>query len=117
MDQKGLSAYQINKEAGLAKGLITNAFSKKLGITSGTIESLLNAYPDLNANWLIVGRGTMLLNDAEKTITDTAKITEEHIGNLQEIQDRCVELVKQIQQLKMREQAREDNRLLSDLKF
>lgn len=119
MKHMGLSAYQINKDAGLTKGLITNAFSKGLGLTSGTLEALLNTYPQLNANWLIVGRGEMLQDsDAEKkTNAAMASVScaKAHIQDLQNIQDQCVELVKQIQQMKLREQANADDQLLQDL--
>ena len=115
MDHMGLSAYQINKDAGLAKGLITNAINKKLGLTTSTLESLLNAFPQLNANWLIVGRGPMLLNEEATSTSAQATNAQAHLNNLQQIQDQCVELVKLVQQIKQEEQANADNQLLSNL--
>ncbi len=113
MDHMGLSAYQINKDAGLAKGLITNAISKGLGLTSGTLEALLNTYPQLDANWLITGRGDMLLqNDAGSS----RQTSQNHIQDLQQLQDSCVELVRQIQAMKQRHEAEQADLLLQQLK-
>lgn len=115
MDHQRLTAYQINKEAGLTKGLITNAISKKLGLTTGTLEALLNAYPQLNANWLLVGRGNMLMDEAEGEKEAAKKLTAEHLEDLQHLQDQCVEMVRQIQQMKQREQTRQENQLLEEI--
>lgn len=118
MEHKQLSAYQINKDAGLSKGLITNSFSKGLGLTSSTISSLLLAYPELNANWLLVGRGPMLLNDDASSgnlASGNPASTASHLQDLQQLQDSCVELVKQIQLMKQREQTLNDNNLLQTL--
>lgn len=115
MDHQGLTAYQINKEAGLTKGLITNALSKKLGLTTGTLEALLNAYPQLNANWLLVGRGNMLMDEVEGEKEAAKKLTAEHLEDLQHLQDQCVEMVRQIQQMKQREQTRQENQLLEEI--
>lgn len=113
MDHMGLSAYQINKDAGLAKGLITNALSKGLGLTSGTLEALLNTYPQLDANWLITGRGEMLIT---KATGDTHQTSKQHLQDLQQLQDTCVELVRQIQAMKQRQEAEQADLLLQQLK-
>lgn len=57
-------------------GLSQRAFEESCGITQGTIPSIKvkgpsvdvlmkisNTYPDLNLNWLIAGRGPMLIQD------------------------------------------------------
>lgn len=109
-----LSVYQVNRTAGLCQGLLTNAFSKKQGLTTSTLERLLIAYPMLNANWLIVGQGDMLLKDNGDISCDTAT-SQSHLQNLQTLQDQCVEMIKQIQQMKQKEQADSDARLLNSI--
>lgn len=113
IDRMNLSLYQVNKEAGLSKGLLTNAIAKKQGLTSSTLEALLNTYPQLNANWLIVGRGEMLLADDDTQCSRSAH--DQHLQNLDQLQAQCVDLIKTIQQMKQKEQAAEDARLLENL--
>lgn len=109
-----LSVYQVNRTAGLCQGLLTNAFNKKQGLTTSTLERLLLAYPMLNANWLIVGQGEMLLSEKPETSNDLSD-SQSHIQNLQTLQDQCVEMLKQIQQMKQKEQADSDDRLLNSI--
>ena len=109
-----LSVYQVNLTAGLSKGLLTNALSKKQGLTTSTLERLLIAYPMLNANWLIVGQGEMLLPSPEEAKPDPTT-TQKHLDKLQTLQDQCVEMIRQIQQMKQKEQADADARLLDSI--
>ena len=109
-----LSVYQVNRTAGLCQGLLTNAFNKKQGLTTSTLERLLLAYPMLNANWLIIGQGEMLLPSAEEA-KPAPTTTQKHLDNLQTLQDQCVEMIRQIQQMKQKEQADADARLLDSI--
>lgn len=109
-----LSVYQVNRTSGLCQGLLTNAFSKKQGLTTSTLERLLLAYPMLNANWLITGQGQMIIE--EKNIEEVSPTSlQAHLQNLQALQDQCVEMIRQIQQMKQKEQADADARLLNSL--
>ena len=114
IDRMHLTAYQVNKEAGLCKGLLINAINKKQGLTASTLEALLLAYPQLNANWLICGRGEML-NDVEPDAATSTSTTKQHIENLDLLQKQCVTLIQTIQQMKQKEMADEDERLLNSL--
>lgn len=115
IEHMNLTVYQVNRNAGLCQGLLTNAFNKKQGLTTSTLERLLLAYPMLNANWLIVGQGKMLLpqNSQEETINPSSM--QLHLQNLQTLQNQCVEMIKQIQTMKQKEQADADARLLNSL--
>lgn len=113
MDHEQLTAYQINKEAGLCKGLIQNAFSAQRGLTTSTLEALLNAFPQLNANWLIVGRGEMLCDEASAPASPSS--TQQHIEHLDKLQAQCIEMIKAIQQMKLEEQQAADARILDQL--
>ncbi len=109
-----LSVYQVNRAAGLCQGLLSNAFSKRQGLTTSTLERLLLAYPMLNANWLITGQGKMLISEGQAGTT-FAEQTQSHIQDLQTLQDQCVEMLRQIQQMKQKEQADADARLLNSI--
>lgn len=113
IDKLELSVYQVNKEAGLSKGLLLNAYSKHQGLTATTLEAILNAYPQLNANWLICGRGDML-NPTEATAPSPTQ-TQQHLQHLDQLQQQAIEFIKTIQQLKQAEQAAADQRLLDSL--
>lgn len=113
MEHQKLTEYQINKEAGLSKGLITNAFNNKRGLTTSTLEALLNTYPHLNANWLIVGRGEMLNPEPDAAVPASA--TEQHIQNLDTLQRQCIDMIKSIQQMKINEQKSANDRLIDSL--
>ncbi len=113
MNHEKLTVYQINKEAGLSKGLISNAFSNQRGLTTSTLEAILNTYPQLNANWLIVGRGEMLNPEPNAAVPPSA--TQQHLLNLDELQNQCVEMIKTIQKMKIEEQKSADDRLIDSL--
>ena len=113
MDHEKLTAYQVNKDSGLCKGLLINAFTNQRGLTTSTLEAILNAYPRLNANWLIVGRDEMLNPEPDAAVPPS--VTEKHIQNLDELQKHCVEMIKAIHQMKKKEQEEADNRLIDNL--
>ncbi len=113
MDHEKLTAYQVNKESGLCKGLLINAFTNMRGLTTSTLEAILNTYPQLNANWLIVGRGEMI--NAEPDAAVPASATQQHLQNLDDLQKQCVEMIKTIQQMKIEEQKSADDRLIDSL--
>ena len=113
-EHQHLTLYQVNKVAGLSTGLLQNAYAKKQGLTISTVEAILNAFPQLNANWLIVGRGEMLL-DVEPSAVSSHTVTQQHIDHLDTLQQQCVSLIKTIQQMKQQEQADADARLLDSL--
>ena len=114
IDQMQLTVYQVNKEAGLCKGLLINAYTKHQGLTATTLEAILNAYPQLNANWLICGRGEML-NAVSSDAPGQADATQSHLHDLDKLQQDCVSLIKSIQEMKQRAQADADARLLNSL--
>ena len=113
MDHENLTAYQVNKDSGLCKGLLINAFTNQRGLTTSTLEAILNTYPQLNANWLIVGRGEMLNPEPDAAVPLSA--TEQHIHHLDELRKQCVEMIKSIQQMKIEEQKSADDRLIGSL--
>ena len=113
MDHENLTAYQVNKDSGLCKGLLINAFTNQRGLTTSTLEAILNTYPQLNANWLIVGRGEMLNPEPDAAVPPS--VTEKHIQDLDDLQKQCIDLVKTIQQMKNKTQEDANARLIDNL--
>ena len=113
MDHENLTSYQVNKDSGLCKGLLINAFTNQRGLTTSTLEAILNTYPQLNANWLIVGRGEMLNPEPDAAVPLSA--TEQHTRHLEELKKQCLEMIKSIQQMKIEEQKSADDRLIGSL--
>ena len=53
---KGVSRYRFYKDTGLSNG-----FLDKIGsITSDNCEKICYCYPDINPEWLLIGKGEML---------------------------------------------------------
>ncbi len=62
MQHEGVTAFQMNKEAGLSRTLLIKAIEKHQGLNTATIEKIVKRYPNLNVDWLITGRGNMLID-------------------------------------------------------
>ena len=64
LQHEGITAFQMNKEAGLSRTLLAKAIENRQGLNTATIEKISRRYPNLNIDWLVTGRGKMLI-DAE----------------------------------------------------
>lgn len=62
VDHEGLTLYQANRAAGLSTGILIKA-AQGTGLSAASLARLLLAFPQLNADWLLTGRGQMLLAD------------------------------------------------------
>lgn len=60
METFGINDNQITMAAGLSNGLIGKAKNAGKALSASNIEKILNAYPDLSAQWLLTGKGEML---------------------------------------------------------
>jgi len=61
IEHEQLTIYKVNKAAGLSTGLLFKALQGNKSISSESVERILRAYPQLNADWLLTGRGEMLV--------------------------------------------------------
>lgn len=64
MNMKGLNDNQITVQAGLSQGAIGKQRKKGRGLSVDSIAKILYAYPMLNADWLLTGRGEMLKEES-----------------------------------------------------
>lgn len=60
MKSNDINDNKLTVAAGLSVGLIGKAKTGNKGLTSTNIEKILLAYPQLNADWLLTGRGEMM---------------------------------------------------------
>lgn len=70
MKSNGLNDNQVTVKAGLSIGSLGKQRKGSRGLSSDSIAKLLHAYPDLNSDWLILGRGN---NNAQETINEKAQ--------------------------------------------
>lgn len=66
MQAEGLNCNSLTVTAGLSHGLVNKALKKRSSMNSDSIENILCAYPQLNADWLMAGRGTMYVEDSSE---------------------------------------------------
>lgn len=64
---KGLKKDTFEVECDLSKRYVSNI---GLSMASDIIERILLRYPELNANWLITGMGSMIIQSEEKQIVE-----------------------------------------------
>lgn len=62
IEYKGIRKSQFYRETGLSNGFL----DKVKDIGTSKIEYILKAYPDLNLDWLVLGKGAMILSDTKK---------------------------------------------------
>ncbi len=74
MEETGINANQITVKAGLSIGLIGKLLNGGKGLSIEQLEKVLYAYPDLNVDWLITGRGEMI---SQRVVHSTEKNNDE----------------------------------------
>lgn len=68
LHKKGVSDYEFYKKSGITRGIL----SQSNGISEDNISRFLAYAPDVNAEWLLTGRGEMLKqNESEKVAHHT----------------------------------------------
>jgi len=65
VDYKGISINKFSISVGASNSYFNKAFQQNTSIGSNRIESILRTYPDLNAHWLLTGKGQMIIEEKE----------------------------------------------------
>lgn len=65
LDYKGIANYRAEVDCGLSNGLLKNALKAGSSLGSDKLEKILDAYPDLSAEWLLRGTGTMIIGESK----------------------------------------------------
>lgn len=82
---KGLNDHQITVQAGLSIGVIGRQRKTGRALAVANIAKILYAYPELNADWLITGRGEMLVTVATPAPEEKKEIVHEEMPTLRDI--------------------------------
>lgn len=61
----GLKPTSFEAEMGFSNGSIGKAINEKRALTSDRLETIFYKYPELNAEWLLTGKGAMLKESAK----------------------------------------------------
>jgi len=69
----GLKQHNIYKDMGTSSARVSNVFNSANNPSYEFLQSFLSAYPNVNANWLLMGKGEMLFNDNEVREPDERK--------------------------------------------
>lgn len=62
----GMYVKTFEEAVGFSNGTISNLVKRNGGLNSSSISKILRRFPELNANWLLTGKGNMLLSSGEK---------------------------------------------------
>lgn len=90
------STKEIASKLNISSQAISNYVRDGYNIGREVIENLLIAFPDVDANWLILGRGEMLLN--KNSIDEDSKSVPYFL--YKELKDENKELIEEIARLK-----------------
>ena len=74
MDNEGLKSSALADSIGVNRATISHILSGRNKPSIDFLEKLLNAYPNINANWLISGIGYMQNNMEQKEVLVSKKI-------------------------------------------
>lgn len=90
MTYKRLTNYKAEIECGLSNGLIKNALKEGSSLGSDKLEKILSVYPDLSAEWLLRGTGSMIRGEGKLCELET-KIAE--MSGSKERQERAYDIL------------------------
>lgn len=75
LERKGISRYVFYKESGVSRGIL----SQDNGLTEDNLTRFLAYSPDVNTEWLILGKGSMLKDNKDIPVAIPAVSSEEGI--------------------------------------
>lgn len=93
MNYKGLNDNKITVETSISNGLIGKG-RKRGALSQDSISKILHTYPELDANWLFTGRGSMLIKDEKDELENIDK--EEDRELIRELIEKNGELRQQL---------------------
>lgn len=86
---KGITITKMESIIGASKGVLSRALQNNTDIQSKWLIKLVENYPEINCEWLIIGKGQMLKkNHLEQSnnnlISDFVELQKKHIEKLEE---------------------------------
>ena len=79
-DSLNVSANAFSKQIGLPQRTVNNYVTGDRSLSIDFIEAILAAFPELSAEWLLRGNGTMFLADTAKSTDEVAALRGELNG-------------------------------------
>ena len=70
INYKQLNVSSFESKIGASNGQIAKAIARKSALKSDLLDSILEFCPEINANWLVTGKGEMLRHDAPTATTE-----------------------------------------------
>lgn len=97
IDYYGISTNLFSQKIGVSEGTIRKILTQNTTIRSDTLEKISQNFTEINMDWLITGRGEMLLENSQE---GGCYVDGDNISRLIDIlQDTLVEKDKQIDRL------------------
>ncbi|MFV0521355.1 MAG: helix-turn-helix domain-containing protein [Mangrovibacterium sp.] len=66
LDYKGITATEFANAIGVQPSNVSHVLNGRNNPSQPFIEKILNYYPEINARWLLLGKGTMLDSEYQK---------------------------------------------------
>lgn len=111
MEFKGLQARSFEVENSLSDGYLRKTRQKDSDISEGIICTILKNHPDLNIEWLLLGKGRMINDDAEtkveayhsqvaigKNINQQKDVVESSTADVEMLKAKIASLERELQQ-------------------
>lgn len=68
IDYKGISIRKFEDSVGFSNGAFSTQYKRNKTIGVDKVEKIVNAYPDINPEWLLTGAGEMIRNVGEHPV-------------------------------------------------
>ncbi|UMY66763.1 MULTISPECIES: helix-turn-helix transcriptional regulator [unclassified Flavobacterium] len=96
---KNLSVSAFEKKIGMSNNSIQVALKRNANVKDETLNHILAAFPEISAEWLLTGKGTMIRN-AYPPAPETSPTVEEERYVIQLQREYIAQLKKEIEELK-----------------
>ena len=90
--------------------MIDNVINGRNGISAGLARKITNKYPEINYEWILTGKGTMLVKPKETPVDEAILKQMKLLERLSEGQDAQIQLLKD--RVKLLEQRFEPEKIL-----
>ncbi len=95
LDHHGITAYKLGKDIDFSNAAIGNMLAGKTNPSFEFLSRLMELFPMLNANWLVMGRGEMFIDDSIRS-----KGFRSHPPDLLEAKDEIIRLLNENMRMK-----------------
>jgi len=98
IDYKHISFRNIERQINASNGMLSTAYKNSTDIQSKWLVNILKTFPEIDANWLLLGKGSMLLEKSNMQKNNDV-IKEETPQKIKDLLDKIETLNKELLQL------------------